>query len=420
VDIFLPITMKKFNVENRPTSPPPPQWSVVSELGIPDDMGQFTPGTAFQYGHLVLCQRITWSDLPVGTPIRWQWYVDEEAVAPDDTDLNRTFEVPDTSGVDGNCVEYRNQETGEQLPLPLATYRVDVWVDDVGEAAPRHTFSEAVIQEDPPEGATAIPPTPTPAPTRPPGTFTCRQIMVNGDFEQGAEVGWAVDSNAEVGGEPLGPQHVIRNNDEWPDSDPAFEGDWFALLGDDPDFDLRMILFQETATDLVDPAKIITAELRYYAGQATDEVRDGTNNDNFGVVVINQDNQAEIVPNTVFSEETLEAGRWYSWRVPVTELLTQRESWTTVRFGFVSEINDNTATVHFLDSTRLDVCEAVTAADAAVLRAGASATGVRVTPAQPLPAGLRRGGAPLEVSALGRAFGGEIFLPSWQQAFDLR
>ena len=111
------------------------------------------PGDAFQYGIPLLCAKITWVGLDVGTELHWQWTTGSGPLLPDDPNLNPTFNVDTRSGADASCL--RATQGGQNVPIPMDTYGMRVYLG--GNAFPS-VEDECVVQNDPPPGKTAIVP----------------------------------------------------------------------------------------------------------------------------------------------------------------------------------------------------------------------------------------------------------------------
>jgi hypothetical protein len=124
-------------------------------LGIDAESGLLVnQGTAFQYGTMFLCNVIRWSDLDPGTWLRQQWSLDNSPLTV--SGLDDTATVEQRNGWHGACVGYQIVDTDEWIPLPTGVFRVDWWLDDISASAVPRTRAEAVIQEDPPPGATPV------------------------------------------------------------------------------------------------------------------------------------------------------------------------------------------------------------------------------------------------------------------------
>lgn len=399
---------------------PPTERTLLVDLGTVDDNRVFTPGTRYQEGLMSLCVRTRWWLQPIGTEVRWQWFIDEEPAAPDNTQLNPAFQVESESGQASVCLIMRDDETQEQVPLMEGTYRVDVWVDQVAEDDPVFASAEAVIGAE----GTPAPITPTPVPTREPGTFRCNELMVNGNFEQGSDVGWAVQSNVlltdnEGNQVPLGPEHFIFSNDDF-ETDPAHEGQWLAFMGnlpifrEQPDFDMQQYLFQTTGVPLVDATRIISAELKFFGGLVTEEQPDGSPDDVFAAIVVDQADQMTVIPRSGISEENVNAGRWFEFTIDVTEQMTAGSGTTAARFGFGAEVDTDAVSQLLLDQVRLTVCETIGAATAA-RRPAATRGAVMIRPAGQ-PVMLGQFGGRLQVHPLRDALADESPLLRWSGA----
>ncbi|MFN2251901.1 MAG: hypothetical protein ACK2UL_08285, partial [Anaerolineae bacterium] len=358
IAIFLPLTFRSAERDDLEPIKTPEPSAVSGAFGLALDSSTgdlLAEGTAFEYGQMLMCFKMTWTDVEVGTPMRYLWHVDDEAINPDNTDLNPVFSADVPSGWAGNCIQANNPDTGDRIPLPLGTYRVDMWLDNIRPDDPSVASAEAVIQEETPEGATALP---TPEPTLDPGQFECHDVLANGDFEQGPNVGWSLNSNVvDQDQNPITIDQVILEDEQ-----AAFQGSWFAYLG-------RCVgcvweLYQTDGLELYEPGDIEKATLTYNAGIVTEEQPDGAeHNDIFASFFISQATDPEAgpdnsiqVPESGFSEENVQHGQWLPWSFDVKDLLTKREGWDTAQLLFLSRQDDALITQHFLDNSMLEVC----------------------------------------------------------------
>lgn len=376
--VFLPLLMKAAQLSDLEPikTPEPSRVNGAFGIGLDSQTGELLgEGTAFEYGQMLMCFRMSWEDVPVGTAMRYQWYVNDQAILPDDTGLNPRWTNETATGWAGNCIQATNPETGERIPIPLGSYRVDMFVEDITPEAPVAASAEAVVQEETPEGAT---PLPSPTPTIDSEKYDCNDILINGDFEQGPNVGWSLNSNAVDENEnPITTDAVIIQNEA------AYQGDWFAFLG--RGLNIVMQLYQSDEVPLYDEAKLYSATLTYWTGILTEEVPDGEHNDQFASFFLNQAwdpedpiQNIEQVPNSGISEETVPAGRWIEFSFDVTDMMKKREGWDTMRLMFMSLQNDSAITRNFLDETSLVVCTIKEGGGAAAARRPSGQTSVEL------------------------------------------
>lgn len=396
IDIFMPFSLKRFDTVNLPTVEPPPPWSVVANLGTVNDEGEFEPGTRYQLGLMGMCLQVDWEGLEIGSQIRWQWFVNDEAVAPDDTNLNRTIETQQEDGWFRSCIQYSNQETGELLPLPEATYRVDVWALNVAPGAPVHDSAEAVIGSE----GTPPPVVPTATPTLDPGQYDCRDVITNGGFESGPDEGWEVVGNFTVQGQPVQLSDIIVRYEDAGISGIGEEyGDWFGFfrfIGSD--FDIITELRQLDSVPEVPSEQVASAQLDYWAGILTEEVPNGEATDRMGAFFISSigaDGTVEGQPiaGSLISEENREGGRYYRFTIDVTDMVKQRadEGWPLMRLGYQATQNTEAATQFLLDRVSLNLCterSAAAASNPGVRRSGdVPASSFGVFPAERITGG---------------------------------
>jgi hypothetical protein len=127
--------------------PPPAERTLNIDIGTRADNGVFTAGTAYRYGLTQLCVRVKWWHQPVGAEVRWQWFADGEIYAPDDTFLNMWLEIPEEKGTEFSCLALQDDQ-GAVIPIPKATYRVDLWLDQVGMDDPVYKSVEAIVGDE--------------------------------------------------------------------------------------------------------------------------------------------------------------------------------------------------------------------------------------------------------------------------------
>lgn len=119
-------------------------------------------GTRYQHGIDNLCVLVRWSNLARGTPLRWQWYLGSEPIAPD---ASHSINVSTSTGCDGTCIIARRD--GVQVPLPEGAYKVEVWAGDISATARSRWSASASIGSAPVATSTPRPrSSATPRPTR--------------------------------------------------------------------------------------------------------------------------------------------------------------------------------------------------------------------------------------------------------------
>jgi hypothetical protein len=382
--IYMPVAMMRARASDFPSAPTaeplptggPAGVLVGLGLAIDQDTGDLlAPGPAYQYGQLHLCQVTRWSDATVGTPLSWQWFLDGQALQGD---INRqAVPVPYVSGWAGMCLQYQPGGTGPLLPLPKGTWRIDVWLGGTDTSRAPDSSAQAVIQDAAPPGATELPPpepsatprpTSTAGPTAVPGTYTCRNVLVNGDFEQGPNIGWNFDSNALINGQPATLEGVILRYDAVGINAPAGGGAWLSLLGRGTG--IRMDLIQKDAVATFDPARVVSATLEYTFAMQTQEQRNGTHDDLLATFVRTPSGEMEQIGGAL-TEENTDPGMYYTVTTRAVDQIIRRAGWDSFMFWIASRNNDvaETATVHLIDSFALNVCESKTDLTPAQIRA---------------------------------------------------
>ncbi len=277
-ELNLPITWRSASKGNLPdVTPAAPGAAVAFGTNLyGTDQGThaldarlINSGSVFQYGQRRLCTRVTWWGQSPGTFLRWEWFLDGERI-PDESGANPTFQVDTRQGSAGNCLI---QTDGS--PMTRGTWEVRAWLGTV-----RQAVGTALIQDNPPPGATAVPtayPTiaasPTPVETP---TDGCRNTIVNGDMERGSSVAWRLGASHTIPGRTIADvirTDVTRNG-----------GLWAAQLGGIivPGARFAEELRQDSSpTGLVDPARMTSATLKFASGMVTNETRNGTDDDLF-------------------------------------------------------------------------------------------------------------------------------------------
>jgi hypothetical protein len=278
--------------------------------------------------------------------------------------------------------------------LPIALKNASPGAGVPETPGPEPTNSSLPPSPEPPSPEPTDVPSATPQPTALPAG--CREMLVNGGFEQGPSVGWTLESNAQKpDGTPLGVADVILNNAAFPSVSPppAVEGEWFAFLGRGQN--INMALYQTNPAALIEPQRVLTATLRYYLAFISDEVRDGTDDDVFGVFAMNESDEKVQVGYGISEEsQDIVPSMIYEITADMTEAVKRRAGWDTMRLLFVSQQNDVRVSSQLLDGTSVVVCESTTPlvapARRAVARSGAEAMTLRpVGPATRVVRSLR-------------------------------
>ncbi len=210
-----------------------------------------------------------------------------------------------------------------------------------------------------PEPTHTIEATPT-EPPKPTPASECRELVVNGSFEQGV-TGWDLYTNAGARYDRLA--RVINQPADNRITKPH-GGHWVAEFGGgtgpgDGWVDELTNPDPATARDWTLPAAqdIVSATLAFYYAVETQEPRNFVPNDRFTVAFINGDKSARSeVLQSPLSEESVEQGTWRAYRFDVTAQLTQRRQWDRARLIMRSENGETLATWHFVDDVSLTLC----------------------------------------------------------------
>jgi hypothetical protein len=203
-----------------------------------------------------------------------------------------------------------------------------------------------------PEATPTEPPKPTPA-------SECRELAVNGNFEEGAN-GWDLYTNTGAVNDRLA--RVITQPADNRLVQPH-GGSWVAQMGG---FTGRDDIVDELTNP--DPAnasgwtlptavEIVSATLKFYYTVESQEPRNRVDDDRFTMALINgeKSQRIEILPSPL-SEESTEAGTWRMYRFDITQKLTQRRDWDRARIVMKSENGTNLATWHFVDDLSVTLC----------------------------------------------------------------
>lgn len=383
---YMPIAMKKADIGQLPSNPtaePRPTSSpndIDIQLGleIDDTTGELVaPGTQFQFGIMQLGRMITWQNQEIGTPIRWQWYLDEQEVTGD-INGQGTVQVP--AGRVPQEIIMTDRATGDRLPIVRGMWRCDVWIGDVTTARPPDASASALISDEVPPGATTMPtpvPTLTPVPTATlePGTWQCNDFMTNGDYEQGANVGWKMVSNLINSDtqEPLPIDAVIVDNSQFPTADPAYQGEWFARYPGVTQG--QLVLYQDQPLTINDPMRVISSTIEFVMAFDSAETPDGQPSDTFQPVLVSEqpDDRIQYIPilPEPLSEESQPNQQWVPYSIQLTQNFWTTVAANTLFLGFLVENDDvpDTTTTFAQDVNMLNVCERTAAMSAAERRA---------------------------------------------------
>ena len=320
-------------------------------------------GNQFQYGAMRLCAQVNWFGWPDSTDIRWQWYQKSGSrfeEIPSSTLNDSVLVGQETRPYASRCIRAVDAE-GEDVPIWLNEYKVDVFVDGVLPAA----VSEiAVISQEPPPGKTARPPSPTPWPTGqpsptptpkatggPPLPGGCSTVIENADFERGSAVGWTLATNANKTISDV----IARGADLGLN---AAGGDWLAIMGRGANVRDQLI---SVPFDFPEAGQMISATLNFSFGLVTQETRNGNHDDTLIAALVPRDGgQASTIPGTGISEELIDADSWYSLSTPIdmTQLLTARAGWSGAQLLFQSQNSADAPSAHILDEIELVLCVA--------------------------------------------------------------
>jgi hypothetical protein len=208
-------------------------------------------------------------------------------------------------------------------------------------------------------------PTVTPEPTEP--VVTCREVIVNGDFEQGPQVGWKLASNLidSDTGDPIAIDEIILHNDAWPTTDPVYQGDWMAwypaVVGS------QVLLYQYQPLAGFEPSRIVSSTLGWALGIGSLETPDGEHDDTFKVVLVDEQPDGSVQylnVSTPLSEETQDNQTWREYQLQMPDSFWQTVAAGEYHLGFLMENDDvaGTETAYGHDVTSFEVCESRSAA----------------------------------------------------------
>lgn len=188
----------------------------------------------------------------------------------------------------------------------------------------------------------------------------CHDVLVNGTFEAGPDAGWVLETDAVDwrSREPVTIDDVILHNRDFEDGDMAAEGEWLAMLGGGPDYE--MALYQDKGFDLLPESQLVSATLRYAFAFDSEEWLDGRPDDLFAAYLVDQFDTRRQIEGTGVSEEELPAKAWFEIAADVTDLLVEERSDDTVRVMFLSLNSEFDPTWHLLDAVSLEVCQYAT------------------------------------------------------------
>lgn len=365
----------------QPGAPTPPPWpsarpvpSVTPARGqVQIDFGSSIDvedrvqnrGRQFQYGIVRLCAQVSWNrELPDSTLIRWQWYQKSgtrfEPIEA--STLNGTIVVGEEQRVySSRCIRAVDGD-GSDVPVFRNEYKVDAFVN--GAATP-DSSGTAVISDNVPPGATAIPPSPSPRPTlavsptpRPVATSTpgdsvrCVQVIENGNFEQGPAVAWSLATNVQPPNNTT--SRVIRKASDLQLM--AAGGEWLANMGGQVNVQDQLV---SAPFDFPEASQIVSATLDFSFGIITDETKDGSHDDTMVAALVSEGGGSVLtIPRSGISEEIIDSNSWYSLSQPldVTELVTARPGWTGAQLLFESRNDAEASSYHILDEVRLSLC----------------------------------------------------------------
>jgi hypothetical protein len=339
------------------------------------------PGSVFQFGIPTLCARIQWLDQPPGTSLRWQWF--KNGAIWDVPQLNGNLPNAPADGVQTPCVDYGTDENGNPNPVPIARYEVAVYLN--GASQP-DALGQAVVQADPPPGATAIttrvPPTEEPTQTAPatatvgatatsePGTG-CPELLTNGNFELGAR-DWSAFEN----GSAVAAGGIIVKGSNLTPSPPMVDGEWLALFGSKPSVEQQLHQTWANGGALIDPARLMSATLRLSFLVVSQETPNGNRDDWLAPFFVRPDGEYSQPERSVISEELIgtqiQEGNWYRAEIDVAEQMRKRPGWDTARLVLDSTHNAEHLTSYLVDRVSLSVCLSPGAAGAVTSKPGVS------------------------------------------------
>lgn len=326
-----------------------------------DEQGRLVqPGSVFQYGIPSLCARIAWREQAPGTTLHWQWYRDGRSLAGLSGDL---VDIA-AEGADNSCISGGDGPDGQPLPMPLGRFEVKVLRNGGSEAI---ATGQALIQPDPPPGATAIPsgtppteePTatepPTDTPTPEPGV-TCSDYLRNGNFESGAQL-WSAFDNLE----PVSTGSIIVRYSDVSPAPPAHDGQWLSLFGGRLSVDQELRQTWAHGGALIPEDELISATLQLSYLINTDERPDGTIDDYVVPALARPNSPSVTTLMTSISEELLSTGvtegKWVrSEPIDVWRFMVKRPGWDTARFVFVARNGPERKSLFLVDQVSLIVC----------------------------------------------------------------
>ncbi len=240
--------------------------------------------------------------------------------------------------------------TATQTPRPTATPTVYRTPTPVRQRAFLPHIAKPLPTPSPTATLTprAIPsstPVPQPTPTIKAGErIVCSNVILNGDFERGPNVGWLEITGAD---EPIIRQDLPVK---------PFAGLWAAWFGGYNNAEDALITTYTIPCRPADagrPGDLIGAELRFVWGMTSRDVTSFVT-DILGFGLVDEvSNEVEIITAV---DNTAPRNAWRERRVVVSPLLVRRPGWTAARFTIAALTDGSLPTSWFVDNVSLEVC----------------------------------------------------------------
>ncbi|MEO8082970.1 MAG: hypothetical protein ABI780_04055 [Ardenticatenales bacterium] len=300
-------------------------------------------GRASRFGEIDrLCSAQHWTQLPIGTALRVQWYqlegkVWKETVLDQDNEqLNPSLVTTSTDGGHRQCIRY-SDASGDPVPVDPGMYRVAVylrgeaiaWADEVAEVTGG--------------GVAPTPGGPTPIPSATPVLpDNCQNPVVNGDFEQLGD-GW---------------RPAIKDGHSFLVT-PGFQSLYAAAIGgyDDAEDDI----VNAGRIDLLPLDDIESVIVQFSIGIVGDETRgNGDNADRFYIGVLGDD--SDHIRTQYLSEDSEVGGalipiqNWFPLQATVTENWAKEDGFATASLFFAARTNATHPTAFLVDNVAVKYC----------------------------------------------------------------
>ncbi len=358
---FLPFVFNNFDKANLPSEFPTPQTGSIS-VDFGTDINRETgalanEGTRFTNGIQQLCAREQWRDMVVGTPMRVQWFVErggvfEELDPGNVTGVNDTFDAPAEASFAFQCVGFVDA-SGNAIPVPNGRYRTSIYLRGSDVAAASRTAEIVPGSPGPTATPGANPPTASPTP---PGEATpkptlpanCTNPLVNGDFEQGPNVGW---------------QQQSANNQASIRADGALQSNFGVIFGLYPGAQEAVMALEPVTT--LPEGELESATVRWWLNVVSQEDRsNGDNADRFGIGTrgnTNDDGRSLVaVSEDSFAPNTttpFPSDRWWPLQADITSGFVQGEGFDEAHLLLVGILNANELLTNFrVDNVVLELC----------------------------------------------------------------